>query len=1164
MKRSFIAVLARLDQRSQQHGVSHFVDVLLDLEADLLMGYCLENEVLVVGSRVGIRASRTYLALAVKRSSLAAYFGLRPGDRLEKVAGRNASELDPRALRSALAAERVELAFARRSLEDAEEVASIRIQATWRGHRQRGGSVGVAANPFGEVSATNGSSRKKLKEDKATPSMLIPGSRMQASWPSDLQQLRFYEFPPHHHLLSRVFMIYKVMSPQPLCFGDLLLSVDAREASDLDASTLSHLLGSGESLQLTFARGSPEDREEIAATRIQSAFRARRGRKDRNWVRWLLEGLRPLYVLPGLAHLQERLQGKPMAPRLVRRQLQKPPGEAFLATPTGGDGSEWGLRLHVTDPGGPCRALAVKLGSWADESGVRPGDHLVSVDDQPVLELLTEIPTRLVKVGVGSLRLRDAASAAGALSFENAEEADRELASALRIQALQRGRQVRKLLADPSPGVALRFILGRRDAELRAAESALAQVEARTPDLASIVRSLRQKVAARDFRIANLEANAEAAAFVGRGLAEKLQKLETLQKDVSLAETDHTLSLVASLRRLEGLPLRYGAANGAELTARKVPLTRHAACTADDEAPREEIERMRMQLEEAHEKLRLREQTKDEPEEHSMPSPGPKGDSTQGAVLEEVVSGEQEVVLQGAVEEGSREELECKAPVSAGAQVSQSTQTEDPAPESVEEGKAARASEPEAATECPELALLDGTAAAASEPSRRENTETGVEKEERQEGKEGKQEEEEREEGEEGKEGKEGKKEDESLGEETLRGLLGSPEPGPSASGTALALALPMPEQHDVENSWLLHQEAMDGREALLPVADTDASEDAASEELDVSDERLQQWLRAVADTMASMREESASEAASSHEEGSRMLFLTVEAAYGHLGFRLTAPPGHFVYRCEEGSWADQVGLQQGDQLVQLQGMDVGLLPHALLLLALERHRPLELTFARGFGVGSLVEDIAGSLSGLRARSQAPADTQEATAATSSRAEENLEDHAHPPSVEDDRVMALAAVQKNCDAYPLLSLPMRYDREITLEAVRQKGGLLQYTSPVLQTDREVVGAAVQQSGAALRFAAPARRNEVGLVRRAVTTTPEIFPFLPAEQKARRELASVAVARDGMLLSAVPALQDDKDIVLAAVKQNPAALQFASSSLRYDKDILRLCLGTPDG
>eukprot|EP00439_Symbiodinium_sp_Y106_P037529 s4439_g4.t1 len=823
-------------------------------------------------------------------------------------------------------------------------------------------------------------------------------------------------------------------------------------------------------------------------------------------------------------------------------------------------------------------------------------------------------------------------------------------------------------------------------------------------------------VAARDFRIANLEANAEAAAFVGRGLAEKLQKLETLQKDVSVAETDHTLSLVASLRRLEGLPLRYGAATGAGLPVRKVPLTRHAACTADDEASKEEIERVRMQLEEAHQKLRLKEQTKDEPDGRSVPRPGPK-DATPEALLEEAVSEKHEGMQGATAEEGSREEeLESKAaPVSSGAQVSQSTQTEaDPAPESAEEsGKAVRAPEPEAATECLELALLDSKAAAASEQSRRENTQSGIEKAERQEGKEGKEgkEEEEEEEEEEGKEGKEEEKEDEGLGEETQRGLLGSPEPGPSAE-------LPMPEQHELENSCLLHQEAMD--------------DDTALEELDVSDEGLQQWLRAVADTMASMREESASEAASSHEEGSRMLFLTAEAAYGHLGFRLTAPPGHFVYRCEEGSWADQVGLQQGDQLVQLQGMDVGLLPHALLQLALERHRPLELTFARvipvfealatlpeprkpeklgmdmlqsvlsvqpeehaldeelclpepdliaedekqspldsrsstcmpltlgemvdfdaedvgadsrhsfflrsladgtdysrppnrtlhdhhnsrmkgflkavsassadleqkvrvfrggsadvraqtqaprfadsflivdcwqGFGVGGLVEDIAGSLSGLRARSQAPADTQEAIAATPSRwAEENLEDraYAYPPSVEDDRALALAAVQKNCDAYPLLSLPMRYDREITLEAVRQKGGLLQYTSPVLQTDREVVGAAVQQSGAALRFAAPAKRNEVGLVRRAVTTTPEIFPFLPAEQKARRELASVAVARDGMLLSAVPALQDDKDIVLAAVKQNPAALQFASSSLRYDKDILRLCLGTPDG
>ncbi|CAE7938339.1 unnamed protein product [Symbiodinium sp. KB8] len=700
--------------------------------------------------------------------------------------------------------------------------------------------------------------------------------------------------------------------------------------------------------------------------------------------------------------------------------------------------------------------------------------------------------------------------------------------------------------------------------------------------------------------------------------------------------------------------------------------------------------------------------------------------------LPEADSGEQEET-QGATEEGPREEEEFgskAAPESSGV-VSQGTQTEaDEAPDSAEERGAKEASE------CLELALLSGPGAEASEPPKRENAQTGIEKEaETQKCKE----EEEAEEGEDER----GEKEQTQGGLLAVqdRGSLTSEDPRRLPSGNAVA---PHPMEQDVEKRSSLHQEAVEAaedREALIP-SDADGKDDAL-EELDVSDERLQQWLRAVADTMASMREESASEATSSQEEGSRMFFLTAEAAYGHLGFRLTAPPGHFVYRCEEGSWADQVGLQQGDQLVQLQGMDVGLLPHALLRLALERHRPLELTFARGsdlarpsfgtmsgvapfealaklpepckpeslgmdmlhsvlavqpeehaldeglcnpepdlipeagkqsppdsrsstcvpltfgetadsdtadagtdsrhsffskssadgtdhsrppnrllhdhhnsrmegflkavsasstdleekvrvfrggsadvrvqkqwlwrspkhttdaydrgFGVGSLVEDIAGSLSGLRARSQTPADAQEATAATPCRrTEDSLEDPAHPPSVEDDRALALAAVQKNCDAFPLLSVPMRYDREITLEAVRQKGGLLQYTSPVLQADREVVGAAVQQSGAALRFAAPARRNELGLVRRAVTRTPEIFPFLPAEQKARRELASVAVARDGMLLSAVPTLQDDKDIVLAAVRQNPAALQFASSSLCYDKDILKLCLDTTDG
>ena len=177
---------------------------------------------------------------------------------------------------------------------------------------------------------------------------------------------------------------------------------------------------------------------------------------------------------------------------------------------------------------------------------------------------------------------------------------------------------------------------------------------------------------------------------------------------------------------------------------------------------------MRMQLEEAQQRLRLRAQPT-QPEECS-PSPGPN-QATPDA-LPEADSGEQEGT-QGATEEGPREEEEFgskAAPESSGV-VSQGTQTEaDEAPDSAEEsGKEA------------------------SEPPKRENAQAGIEKEaETQKRKE----EEEAEEGEDER----GEKEQTQGGLLAVqdRGSLTSEDPRRLPSGKAVA---PHPMEQDVEKS---------------------------------------------------------------------------------------------------------------------------------------------------------------------------------------------------------------------------------------------------------------------------------------------------------------------------------------------------------------------------
>eukprot|EP00435_Cladocopium_sp_Y103_P031105 s3347_g7.t2 len=757
------------------------------------------------------------------------------------------------------------------------------------------------------------------------------------------------------------------------------------------------------------------------------------------------------------------------------------------------------------------------------------------------------------------------------LVFLAGHEEDRELASALRIQGCWRGHALRAHFSSTSPHLAVAQL------QLLRTQRELLDVKARHPDISSLVGSLREKLAGKERRIDQLSASAKGHAWALRVLTQRLEAAERRGRDKAMVQSDLSLRQLGALRRLDGLPDAVdsgdnGVVNGANAAAAAVgPVMCEVACATDMEVDAvdavDEVEALKSELE------ALKQQQKQHPKEYAD-----KG-------------------------------VPC------------SDDESDPVPQEVPQ-------------EVPALALLD-------------------------------------------------KDDFEELDEATTRRL----------------------------------QEISQSMAAMTRAEDT-------------------------TDIVG--------------QGGS--LFITLLARSGKLGFRLTAAPGLLVYRTERCSWAEAAGLQRGDQLVKVSGVDAKLLTWQQLQRAL-RLRPLELTFFRGPGTGPshLLEQIAETLSGFRAwnltkddvpqfvasplevpvprvlspdRPDPGPDLPDPTPRPRPRPQlELLEDPlevlaavAQDPSalrcaserlrsskdfllevlrgtpseqvdsnrakafhfasdelkkdrqvvkaavqldapeifpsvaarfqadreivelavkqhgnllsfaseelrhdkalallavesdgwavqflapelcrdqqvvmaalqqtlggrtpgvfpflvgtwrdhltdvvagagtvplmrllqggaecVKDDRELAMAALQQNCDIFPFLSFNLKAEKDLVLQVVKEKGGLLKHASPLLQADKEVVLAAVQQNGCALLHASPLLRRDTEVVLHAVRQNHEIFPLL-----AERIIALAAVQGDGMLLSTVPkSLQCDTEVAMAAVQQNPAALEHVDVTLRPD-------------
>ncbi len=159
-------------------------------------------------------------------------------------------------------------------------------------------------------------------------------------------------------------------------------------------------------------------------------------------------------------------------------------------------------------------------------------------------------------------------------------------------------------------------------------------------------------------------------------------------------------------------------------------------------------------------------------------------------------------------------------------------------------------------------------------------------------------------------------------------------------------------------------------------------------------------------------------------------------------------------------------------------------------------------------------------------------------------------------SLQKDREVVLAAVQRTGPALAYADKSLRKDREIVLAAVKQDGHALFYAEESLRKDREIVLAAVQRDGYALAYANKSLQKDREVVLAAVKQYGCVIEYADESLQKDRDIVLAAVKRNGSALQyADESLRKDRDIVLAAVQQDGRALQYADESLRKDQDIV---------
>lgn len=152
--------------------------------------------------------------------------------------------------------------------------------------------------------------------------------------------------------------------------------------------------------------------------------------------------------------------------------------------------------------------------------------------------------------------------------------------------------------------------------------------------------------------------------------------------------------------------------------------------------------------------------------------------------------------------------------------------------------------------------------------------------------------------------------------------------------------------------------------------------------------------------------------------------------------------------------------------------------------------------------------------------------------------------------LQENREVALAAVQRDPSTLPLLSTELRQDSEIVLAAVQQHGRSLQHALGIARRDPKVLEAALKRDGLAIRFATEEQKGDRHLGLMAVRQNGWALELLGEKLKAEREIVKEAITQEGQAFKfADETLKHDRELMLIALRSNAEALRYAAGGAR---------------
>ena len=153
----------------------------------------------------------------------------------------------------------LELKFQRGHRRQAEEVASTRIQANWKGQKAR---AGAKAKRLPQIEA-----RLRVGE----------GEILKAVAEAEASELGFELecWPPAPRVLLRLVRSGSWARGVGMREGDELLTVQGQSLQEIDRRRFQQLLDKTRPLEITFCRGTKEDTARIASAKAQAGWRKR-------------------------------------------------------------------------------------------------------------------------------------------------------------------------------------------------------------------------------------------------------------------------------------------------------------------------------------------------------------------------------------------------------------------------------------------------------------------------------------------------------------------------------------------------------------------------------------------------------------------------------------------------------------------------------------------------------------------------------------------------------------------------------------------------------------------------------------------------------------------------------------------------------------------------